>query len=115
MSNFMALFMGSVEANRRGEANPPSPERVAEGMGAWGKWMGDHADAIVDTGGPLGKTKKASPEGVSDASNFVAGYVIVRADSHEAAVKLFENHPHFAIFPGDSVEVMPVMPIPGAP
>jgi hypothetical protein len=38
---------------------------------------------------------------------------VVRAESHEAAVKLFENHPHFAIFPGDGVEVMPVLPIPG--
>ena len=36
----------------------------------------------------------------------------VRADSHEAAAKLFENHPHFTIFPGESVEVMPVLPIP---
>ena len=37
----------------------------------------------------------------------------VRADSHEAAAKMFEKHPHFMIFPGDRVEVMPVMPIPG--
>ena len=114
MPNFVALFMGSVEANKRGEANQPSPETIGKGMAAWGKWMDDHAEVIVDAGGPLGKTKKASPEGISDASNWVAGYVIVRADSHDDAVKLFENHPHFAIFPGDSVEVMPVMPIPGA-
>ena len=24
-----------------------------------------------------------------------------------------ENHPHFAIFPGERVEIMPVLPIPG--
>jgi hypothetical protein len=36
----------------------------------------------------------------------------VRADSHEAAAKLFEKHPHFSIFSGDSVEIMPVLPIP---
>jgi hypothetical protein len=36
----------------------------------------------------------------------------VRAESHAAAVKLFENHPHFTIFPGESVEVMPILPIP---
>ena len=28
--------------------------------------------------------------------------------------KLFDKHPHFSIFPGDSVEIMPVLPIPGA-
>lgn len=41
-------------------------------------------------------------------------YMVVRADSHEAAAKLFERHPHFTIFPGESVEIMPVLPIPGA-
>jgi hypothetical protein len=28
--------------------------------------------------------------------------------------ELFENHPHFTNFPGEAVEVMPVLPIPGA-
>jgi hypothetical protein len=37
---------------------------------------------------------------------------VVRADSPEAAAKIFEKHPHFVIFPGDAVEVMPVLPIP---
>ena len=26
--------------------------------------------------------------------------------------KVFEKHPHFAIFPGDAIEVMPVLQIP---
>jgi hypothetical protein len=38
---------------------------------------------------------------------------VVRAASHEDAAKMFENHPHFAIFPGERVEIMPVLPIPG--
>jgi hypothetical protein len=42
----------------------------------------------------------------------MGAFIIVRADSHEAAAKLFEKHPHFTIFPGESVEVMPVLPIP---
>jgi hypothetical protein len=65
-------------------------------------------------GGPLGKTKKVTPGGIADISNEMGAYTVVRADSHEAAAKLFENHPHFAIFPGESVEIMPVLPIPGA-
>jgi hypothetical protein len=39
--------------------------------------------------------------------------VIVQAESHEAAAKLFENHPHFTIFPGDSVEIMECLRLPG--
>ena len=40
-------------------------------------------------------------------------FTIIEAESHEAAAKMFENHPHFMIFPGDHVETMEIMPIPG--
>ena len=53
--------------------------------------------------------------GVTDIRNNLAGYVIVRAESHAAAAQLFRNHPHFMLFPGDSVEIMECLPIPGAP
>src|SRR5579871_3308480 len=84
MAKFIALYMGSVDANKRGEASPPTPEQIGQGMAAWGKWMSDHADIVVDAGGPLGKTKRVSPQGVADASNFVAGYTIIEAESAEA-------------------------------
>ena len=45
----------------------------------------------------------------------MTGFTIVKAESHEAAAKLFEGHPHFTIFPGDAVEVMEIMPVPGVP
>ena len=47
-------------------------------------------------------------------SNEMGAFMVVRAESHEAAAKLFEKHPHVTIFPGESVEIMPVLPIPGA-
>ena len=81
-------------------------------MKAWMEWGTAHAAAIVDQGGPLGKTKRASPDGIADIKNQMVGYAIVQAESHEAAAKLFENHPHFTIFPGDSVEIMECLPIP---
>jgi hypothetical protein len=43
----------------------------------------------------------------------MTAFTVVRAASHEAAAKIFEDHPHFSIFPGESVEIMPVLPIPG--
>jgi hypothetical protein len=75
-------------------------------------WGTKNSAAIVDQGAPLGKTKRASPRGVTDIKNAMTGYVIVRAESHAAAAKLFENHPHFTIFPGDSVEIMECLPLP---
>jgi hypothetical protein len=65
-------------------------------------------------GGPVGKTKKVSHAGIDDISNALGAFMVVNADSHAAAAKLFEQHPHFTIFPGDCVEVMPVLPIPGS-
>ena len=85
----------------------------ASGIKAWGDWMMANKTTIVDQGGPLGRTKRTSAQGISDTKNSMTGYVVVQAESHEAAARLFENPPHFTIFPGDSVEVMECLPIPG--
>ena len=111
MSQFLSLYLGAPDGQAPAQ---PSPEAIASGMKAWQDWMTKHAAAVIDTGGPLGKTKKASKAGISDTRNNVAGYVVVEAPSHEAAVRMFEGHPHFTVFPGDSVEVMECLPIPGA-
>jgi hypothetical protein len=95
----------------------PEAERHAkeqEGIAAWKAWIGKHQAAVSAMGGPLGKTKKVTAHGIEDVSNEMGAFMVVRAESHAAAAKLFENHPHFTIFPGESVEVMPVLPIPGA-
>lgn len=116
-NTFLAVFLGSKDNPRmRAWMSMPEAERNAkaqEGMAAWTAWMQKHQGAIVSSGGPLGKTKKVSSQGIADISNEMGGFVVIRADSHEAAAKLFEKHPHFTIFPGESVEIMPVMPIPG--
>ncbi len=112
MKKFVCLYMGAANPDR--SPSDLSQNEMAKGMAAWTKWMSDHAKVIVDHGGPLGKTLKTSKGGVSKTSNLVAAYVIVQAESQEAAAKMFEGHPHFTIFPGDSVEVMEVLPIPGS-
>ena len=83
-------------------------------MASWKAWVEKHHAVIVSMGGPLGKTKKATQRGIEDTSNNMGAFTVVRADSHEAAAQLFAGHPHFSIFPGDGVEIMPVLPIPGA-
>jgi hypothetical protein len=54
-----------------------------------------------------------SQKGIESIKNNVTGYIVVQAESHDDAARLFENHPHFTIFPGDSVEIMETLPIPG--
>ncbi len=116
-NTYLAVFTGSKTSPRRAEwdALPEGQRRAKEqeGMAAWKTWVEKHQAALVTMGGPLGKTKKVSADGITDISNQLAAFTVVRADSHEAAAAMFKNHPHFAIFPGDSVEIMPILPIPG--
>jgi hypothetical protein len=117
MKNFLAIYIGTAAAFEKSPwsamDDTARKAREAAGMEAWRKWGVDNASAIVDQGSPLGKTKRASPEGLTNIKNVMTGYVIIRAESHEAAAKLFENHPHFTVFPGDSVEIMECLPLPG--
>lgn len=116
-NTYLAIFLGSKNSPRRtawealSQSERGAKER--EGIAAWKAWAEKHHAAIVTLGGPLGKTLKATQRGIGPTSNEMGAFTVVRANSHEAAAKLFEGHPHFTIFPGDSVEIMPILPVPG--
>jgi len=114
---FLAVYLGSMTGPKMAAWQAlPEVERKAkeqEGLAAWHGWVEKHKAAIVELGGPLGKTRKIDAGGVTEISNALTGFTVVRAASQEAAAELFKNHPHFAIFPGESIEVMPILPIPG--
>ncbi len=114
MKKFLAVYLGTPASMERWKALSESErkEREAAGMKAWGEWVETHRNAIVDQGAPLGKTKRVSTQGVADTRNDLTAYTVVEAESHAAAAKLFEAHPHFTIFPGDAIEVMECLPIP---
>ena len=113
---YLAVFLGSKTSPRwKAWMALPETERRAkerDGMAAWKAWVEKHQAAIAAMGGPLGKTKKITAGGIEEVSNQMGAFTVVRAESPAAAAKLFENHPHFAIFPGDAVEIMPILPIP---
>jgi hypothetical protein len=117
MKKFLGIYIGTASAREKSEWDAMDEtkrrEQEQSGMKAWGDWMAVNEASIVDSGGPLGKTKRVSPQGVSDITNEMVGYVVLQAESHEAAARKFEDHPHFTIFPGDSVEIMECLPIPG--
>ena len=118
MSNtYLAVFVGSKNSAKWAAWNALSEtERKArekEGIAAWKAWVAKHQVSLADMGGPLGKTKRVGTGGIADVSNELGAFTVVRAESHEAAARMFEGHPHFAIFPGEAVEIMPVLPSPG--
>lgn len=112
MKNYLAVFLGSAAAADAFRSAPDRAEREQKGMQAWMKWAQDHEKDIAQMGSPLGKTKKVSKAGIEDIRNEMGAWVVVKANSHEEAAKMFENHPHYTIFPGDRIEVMECLPIP---
>ena len=73
---------------------------------AWDDWMAEHGQMLLSTEAG-GATKRVTQSGVSDTKNDIILYSLVEADSHEAAAKAFEKHPHLTI-PQASIEVMAV-------
>ena len=119
MKKFMAVYTGSPQAlesyQKRFSSEDQRKANDRKGMDAWMKWVADHEKAIVDGGAPLGRTKRVTKEGIADVRNNLAAYTVVEAESQEAAAKMFLDHPHFTIFPGDGVEIMECLPIPQRP
>jgi hypothetical protein len=116
MKRFLAIYTGTAEAMAKWRSMPEQElhERQAAGVKAWHGWVERNKASIVEMGAPLGSTKSVSRTGIADVRNNMGAYTVVQAESHEAAARLFENHPHFTVFPGEAVEIMECLPIPGA-
>jgi hypothetical protein len=116
MKTFLAVFTGTPASMAKWSvlSEKERKEREATGISAWHAWVEKNRKSIVEVGSPLGKTKNVSASGIFDIRNNLTAYTVVQAESHEAAARLFENHPHFTIFPGDGIEVMECLPIPKA-
>jgi hypothetical protein len=107
-NKFIALYLipSSVIADWA-KTDPKTRKAAEEKMKAeWQKWTGDHAKMITMTEAG-GKTKRITANGISDTKNDICLYSFIEAESHEAAAKAFEKHPHLQI-PQSSIEVMAV-------
>jgi hypothetical protein len=116
MKRFMAVYTGNPTAiegyAKRFASEDERKANDRKGMAAWMQWVQKHERSIVQEGGPLGRTKRVTKDGIADIRNNLAAYTLVEAESQEAAAKMFVDHPHFTIFPGDGVEIMECLPIP---
>jgi hypothetical protein len=114
MKKFLVTYLAPASVIDDWKKTEPEKRKAAEEkmQGEWRKWMSDHATMFVDKGAGVGKTKRVTAQGVSDARNDIHLYAIVEADSHGAAAKAFEGHPHLQI-PQSSIEVMEIHPLSG--
>ena len=116
MPRFLAVYTMQQDAVTSFRRLPKAEQDAidAAGLKRWTEWQSANAAAIVDQGGMVGKTTRVTKDGIAPATNQFCGYLIVEAETAEAAASLFENHPHFSVFPGDGVDIMPFVTEPPA-
>ena len=111
MTRFLAVYTMKPEDLAAFRARPKSEQEEIDNLGvkAWEEWRKRNAAAIVASDVMVGKTKRVTSSGIADAQNQIAGFLIVEAADITAAAALFQDHPHITIFPGDGIDVMPVV------
>jgi hypothetical protein len=114
MKKFLVTYLAPASVIDDWKKTEPKQRKEAEEkmQADWKKWMGDHSQMLADKGAGVGKTKRVTAKGTTDARNDIMLYAIVDAESHEAATKAFEGHPHLQI-PQASIEVMEINPLHG--
>jgi hypothetical protein len=111
MPRFVAVYTLKPEDLAAFRARPKSEQEATDkaGLKAWEEWGKRNAAAIVATDVMVGKTRRVTKTGIVDARNQIAGFMIVEAADITAAAGLFQDHPHITVFPGDGIDVMPVV------
>ncbi len=111
MPRFLAVYTMRPEDVAAFRARPKSEQEAIDkaGLAAWAEWDKRNAAALVTGHVMAGKAKRVTTSGIADATNAIAGSVIVEAAGIAAAAQMFADHPHITIFPGDGIDVMPVV------
>ncbi|MEK1855715.1 MAG: hypothetical protein AAAC48_28605 [Phyllobacterium sp.] len=111
MARFLAVYTMKPEDLASFRSLPKAEQDAIDAVGLeqWATWEDKNAASILDRGGMVGKTTRVTNDGVADAVNPFCGYIVVEAETIEAAARLFEDHPHIRVFPGDGIDIMPFL------
>jgi hypothetical protein len=114
MKRFLVTYLAPASVLAEWKKTDPDQRKAAQGkmQAEWKQWMNDHANMFADVGAGVGKTNLVTVQGISDSRNDIMLYSVVEAESHEAAAKSFEGHPHLQI-PQSSIEIMEIHALPG--
>ncbi len=109
MPRFLAVYMMKPEdlASFRRLSKIEQDAVGVEGVAQWKAWESRNAAVILDRGGMVGKTMRVTENGIAEAENSFCGYLVVEAETACAAARLFQDHPHITVFPGDGIDIMP--------
>ena len=114
MQKFLVVYLAPYEGLQEWMQTDPGirePEE-AKMQAQWNAWMKQHPEVEASQTAGIGKTKRITKEGITDAHNNMMLYSVIEAESHDAAAELFKDNPHFGI-PNASIEIMPINFLPG--
>jgi uncharacterized protein YciI len=94
MANYILAFRGQKDR-----------ASTAEDEAAWAQWFQQIATSITDSGNRVGQTRIV---GTGPGSDVLSGYIVVNADSLEAAATLAHGCP--GVRQGGGVEIGEVIP-----
>ncbi|HEX8993864.1 MAG TPA: hypothetical protein VF803_01275 [Candidatus Paceibacterota bacterium] len=108
MKKYVALFcipQAAIQDWMKNVDEATRKEQSDSMMRQWQEWMDSHESVILDKGLPLGKTKRITSSGITDIKNDLNWYLVIEAESHDAAAELLKDQPHLDI-PSAYIEVM---------
>ena len=89
-----------------GSGMPEDPAEQEKAMAAWGAWLGQLGDKVVDGGDPFGASVAIGPDGSTSEGGVVpdlSGFSVINADDIDAAVAAAKGCPVLAA--GGSVQI----------
>jgi len=103
------LFIRRSGPGQAAQGPKPSPAQMEEMYAKFNAWKDKFSDSIVDMGAPLGGGRVVTSQGHSDgpfieAKEVIGGYMVLSADSLEAAEAMVREMPG-VVAPGASVEI----------
>jgi hypothetical protein len=87
MTRFLITYHGS--------GMPSDPAVMQQAKAAFGKWLSEAGDAVVDPGAPVRMATQVSAGSATEPAE-IGGYSIIQAESQDAAVAVLRSHPFVA-------------------
>src|SRR3989338_10428345 len=114
MKKFIVLYCMPVAGLEEWMKIPAEERKTQEDdlKTKWDAWMVAHKDLMTGPTAGVGKTKRITAQGATDAKNDIMIYSVVQGESHEEVAKAFEGHPHLEI-PGAWIDVSTANYLPG--
>ena len=110
MKKFLALFTCAENSKNHEKWKKLSTleqkDRTSRGFEAQEKWNQKYKGQIISESGDLGKVISVNKSGGQSIPSKMGKFMVVQAESLDEAASMFLDHPHFAIFPGDGVEII---------